>query len=55
MHAQPIGYLKQQTNPMCRERFPVSRGVVPIEIGLGKMLIVTLTKIRGKIFPGDAI
>jgi len=28
---------------------------VPIEIGLGKMLVVTLTKIGGEIFPGYAI
>jgi len=26
-----------------------------MKIGLGKMLVVTLTKISGKISPGDAI
>jgi hypothetical protein len=40
---------------MCRERFPVSLGVVPIQIGLGKMLVVTLTEIGGEILPSNAI
>ncbi len=44
-----------QTNPTCRERFPVSRGVMTVEIGLGKVLVVTFGKIGRDILPVEAI
>ena len=54
-NAQATGDPTLQTNPMCRERFPVSRGVMAVEIGLRKVIVVTLSEIGREILPVDAI